>query len=69
MVKVFKTNVKNKKQANEVLREMKTVFPEAALNFDLEDCDKVFRIESETISSESVLQFIRQAGFKGEELQ
>ena len=59
MVEVFKTNVRTKKQALKVaslLRPMKA-------NFDLEDCDKILRVEDEQINPEAVVQFVTAQGF------
>jgi hypothetical protein len=69
MVKVFKTGVKHKKQAGEILLIMKHEFPEACANFDLEDCDRILRVESESVDSESVIRIIATVGFTAEELQ
>lgn len=69
MVKVFRTSVRTKKQAREILSRISEVFPEANASFDLEDCDKILRIESEGISSEPVIELISNAGFSGDELE
>jgi tRNA G26 N,N-dimethylase Trm1 len=69
MVKVFKTSVKTKKQAREILSVIAETFPDASASFDLEDCDKILRIESGAVSSEPVIQIISKAGFFGIELE
>lgn len=46
MVEVFKTNVGNKRTAKIILEEIGIHQPEYKCNFDLEDCDKVLRIEN-----------------------
>lgn len=46
MVEVFQTNIQNPDVANRLLELLQTVFPEYRMNFDLEDCDNIFRVES-----------------------
>ena len=47
MVEVFKTNINSKRIANKLLKELKRHFPSDKINFDLEDCDRILRIENE----------------------
>lgn len=46
MVEVYKTNVKNQGQAEILLSQIYKAFPGCKANFDLEDCDKILRVES-----------------------
>jgi hypothetical protein len=69
MVKVFKTSIKTKKQAREILSVIAEVFPDANASFDLEDCDKILRIDSESVNSEPLIQILSEAGFSGVELE
>jgi hypothetical protein len=39
MVEVFKTNVENINQAQQILKELKKNFPQLRIGFDLDDCD------------------------------
>ena len=45
-VEVFKTNVLNKRAAKAIMEEIGLHQPQYKCNFDLEDCDKVLRIEN-----------------------
>lgn len=45
MISVFKTDVSNKVDADSIIKSLKRQFPEGQFNFDLEDSDRVFRIE------------------------
>ncbi len=47
-VEIFKTNVTHNQLANKIVADFKQLYPEYRINFDLEDCDKVLRIESYT---------------------
>lgn len=45
-IEVFKTNVISKRAAKIIVDEIGFHQPEYKCNFDLEDCDKVLRIEN-----------------------
>lgn len=46
MIEVFKTSVKEITESKQLLKVLKRKFPNAKINFDLEDCDNILRIES-----------------------
>jgi hypothetical protein len=46
MIFVFKTSLKNRKQAKNLMNELKVNLKITRCNFDLEDCDKILRIEA-----------------------
>lgn len=46
MIYVFKTSVKNKIQVKKLKPHIDRIMPKAKWNFDLEDCDKILRIDS-----------------------
>lgn len=45
MVEVFKTNEENYTDSEEILKTLKKKFPLLKINFDLDDCDKILRVE------------------------
>ncbi|MBP1222563.1 hypothetical protein [Flavobacterium sp. 1355] len=45
MIEIFKTNVNSKRQSNRILKILKNIFPDASFIFDLEDCDKILRVD------------------------
>lgn len=47
MIFVFKTSVKTKLQAERLTPHIDNILPNAKWNFDLEDCDKILRIDAE----------------------
>jgi hypothetical protein len=47
MIYVFKTSVKSKSQVKKLKPHINKVLPSERWNFDLEDCDKILRINSE----------------------
>lgn len=63
MVEVFKTDVQEMSQANHMIALLYQQFPGTKINFDLEDCDKVLRIEGHNILPRQVMQLIEENGF------
>ncbi|MDB5154142.1 MAG: hypothetical protein JWR54_2893 [Mucilaginibacter sp.] len=65
---VFKTNVTSKKKVS-MIAPLLTSFPTIRQwNFDLEDRDKVLRIESTELNPGSVERLLLTAGFNCQEL-
>ena len=52
MIEVFKTNVKTQKHATYMLVMLTEIIPDFKINFDLDDCDKILRVEGKKLSSE-----------------
>ncbi|WP_229236208.1 hypothetical protein [Emticicia sp. TH156] len=63
MVEVFKTNIKERTQARAIFEILSKHFPYFKINFDLEDCDKILRIEGEGISNERIISLITTNGY------
>jgi hypothetical protein len=63
MVEVFKTNVENKNQAEQILKALKKNFPRVKINFDLDDCDKILRVEGEDLSSGAIIELMKSNKF------
>jgi len=53
MVEIFKTNVKNKRLAGRIVKRLKADFPSHHFNFDLEDCDRILRVQTGGIEIEA----------------
>ncbi len=66
MIEAFITNVEKKKDSVFLKNELLKIFKNSEINFDLEDCDKILRIESfnHTVSSEDVISCIENNGFE-----
>jgi hypothetical protein len=45
MIEIFKTNVNSKRQSGRILKMLKRIFPNASFVFDLEDCDRILRVD------------------------
>lgn len=67
MVEVFKTNVHSKRAAKVILEEIGMHQPDYKCNFDLEDCDKVLRIENASgkVDAGLVFEILQKNNFKG----
>lgn len=63
MIEVFKTDVRERCQAEQVIRLLIRHFPGHKVNFDLEDCDRVLRMEGSTFSVSRVRNLVRRQGF------
>jgi len=68
MVATFKTNVWEAHEASYLVSILKGCFPDCRVNFDLEDCDKVLRIEGEYFSVELVRMILQREGCRCEPL-
>lgn len=65
MVEVYKTNVTKRKQSEQILEKLNERFPKYKINFDLEDCDNILRIENpiDFVDNELVIKLIRDIGY------
>lgn len=67
MIEIFKTNVQNKAQAKWVVNLLQNNFSEAKINFDLNDCDKILRVEGiNQIHTTKIVIELNILGFKCE---
>lgn len=64
MVEVFRTNVRRKRQAKTVMDILSKQFPLFRINFDLEDCDNILRVEGENICPESIAELVAENGYE-----
>lgn len=61
-IEVFKTDVGDPGLAAELKTALLHRFPGCRINFDLQDCDRVLRIEGNDFNAETVLQLLRSKG-------
>jgi hypothetical protein len=69
MIHVFKTSVKNKTQIKKLKPVLDSNFQNIQWNFDLEDCDKILRIESKKNIGKKVIRLLRRYHFDCKELE
>lgn len=60
-VEIFKTDINDLRKAEEILCLLKGQFPMCKINFDLEDCDKILRIQGH-FEPAYVTQLLQQVG-------
>lgn len=63
MIEVFKTNVKRRIQAKKILDILLEHFPGNKINFDLNDCDKILRVEGKNFCTEKIMTLVAENGF------
>ncbi len=69
MVEVFKTNVQEAAHAAHLIALLLQHFPDSKVNFDLDDCDRVLRIEGENFIKGKVTMIVKENGFSCKVLQ
>lgn len=68
MIEVFKTNVEATGDAGNLIDLLLQHFPGSRINFDLQDCDKILRVEGKDIETNKVLLLVTKNGFYCERL-
>lgn len=63
MVEVFKTNVQEFAEAQKLVATLRRHFPDSKINIDLDDCDKVLRVEGNNLRIEKVMTLVTKKGF------
>jgi hypothetical protein len=62
MVEVFATNINTKSQADQVRQKMVELFPGTHINFDVDDCDHILRMEGKNICVTEIMQWLQCQG-------
>jgi hypothetical protein len=70
LIEIFKTNVAKKREAKLLVEEMIVYFPHYKINFDLEDCDKILRVETTngSVRTSSIISLLESKHIKCEVL-
>jgi hypothetical protein len=63
MVEVFKTNVQEVAESHKIVGKLLEHFPHNKINFDLSDCDKILRVEGDTVCPETIMQLLSSDGY------
>ena len=67
MIEIFKTNIQNKTQAKNIIHLLQSEFLEAKINVDLNDCDKILRMEGiNQAHIANIVNDLNRLGFKCE---
>ena len=69
MVEVFKTNIRDKMTAHLIASHLQEHFPGGKINFDLDDCDNILRVENENVCPEKIALILSSNGYTCEVLE
>ena len=67
-VEVFKTNITCIDQAERLACLLIGHFPETRIDFDLEDCDRILRVEDKQICVDTIIEILGKHGLECEVL-
>ena len=68
IVEVFKTNVAEVELSELLIQQLEDQFPDSLINFDMEDCDKILRVEAFMVAPEKIIQILNSNGYSCEVL-
>ncbi len=68
-VLVFKTTVQSNKDVSKLQPYINDIVKDGRWNFDLEDCDKIFRVETDENLNNSLIFLFNANGYSCEELE
>lgn len=68
VVEVFKTNVEEVVLSQWLIGEVLSRFPNSLVNFDMDDCDHILRVEAETVMPEKIIEILNANGYSCEVL-
>ena len=63
-VEIFKTNVQEQVEAEQLVTILQSHFPHYKVNFDLHDCDRILRVAALQVCPISVEEAVRNAGYQ-----
>jgi len=64
MIEIFKTNVQNIKDAYLIVGLLLKRFPDYKINFDLEDCDNILRVDGALVAPTDIVACINELGYE-----
>ena len=68
-LKIFSTDIENRTQVNDVSVAICSLFPGSIVTVDLEDCDRVLRVDGNIPSGEYIISLLSKLGFRCQELE
>ncbi|MCX2682052.1 hypothetical protein OOZ15_19025 [Galbibacter sp. EGI 63066] len=63
ILEIFKTNVLSEKQSIWLLKVLQLYFSDCIMNFDLEDCDRILRVEANREIADQITAVMVSNGF------
>ncbi len=68
MVEVFRTDVQKISESKTLIKKLFDHFQVDTISFDLEDCDKVLRVEGNYVPANKIVEFVTSLGYQCEVL-
>lgn len=69
MILVFKTSITSKKEVSKLKPHLDQLLPNGRWNLDLEDCDKILRVDTEDDVTAKIAELLNIHSFNCEELE
>lgn len=63
MIEIFKTNIENETQAEDIRNGLLISYPLHRINFDLDDRDKILRIAGDAFQPATIVEYLLARGF------
>lgn len=68
MITLFRTNIRSREQAEQVIVSLSLNYPNAKVTIDLDDSDRVLKLRAKFANTESVVGIVSRMGFDCSEL-
>lgn len=68
-IKIFSTDISNRTQVNNISTAICSLYPQSIVTVDLEDRDKVLRVEGNIPTTQCIASLLSKLGFRCEELE
>lgn len=65
MVNVFRTDVPANDIAEKIVHDLLLIYPSLRITFDLEDEDKILRVEGRFFKADDVINCLKENGYGG----
>ena len=69
MIHVFKTSVSTEAEILKIKQALDELLLPGKWNFDLDDCDNILRVDSDTAHASLIIRLMQEKHFECEELQ
>jgi hypothetical protein len=63
MVEVFQTNVQEQRHVVMLEAILSSHFPMLRIDFDIEDCDRILRVEGKNVLPEKIIEILKAHGY------
>lgn len=64
MIEIFITSIHNKKNSERIKIEILKTDSDLKITFDLEDIDRVLRVEGIAVNKEEIIEIVNKLGFQ-----